>query len=130
MNKTALELTPEEWKYYQLDDKTEPPNLDLSQRREKAWKLAQNLADLLRSKYQAKQVIIFGSLTDPNWFDAYSDIDLAVWGISAEQFYQAVGMVTGISDEFKVDLIDGETCQTQLREIIEKKGIKILAKDT
>lgn len=67
-------------------------------------------------------VVVFGSLVRRDWFTPWSDIDLAVWGIPANQFYQAVAAVTGLSPDFEVDLVDAEDCSTSLRRTIEREG--------
>ena len=50
---------------------------------------------------------------------------VAVWGIANDKYYQAVAAVTGMSSEFKIDLIDPETCRPILLEAIEKDGQEI-----
>jgi hypothetical protein len=42
----------------------------------------------------------------------WSDIDLAVWGIPAAAFYEAVAAVTGLDAEFCIDLLDPESCSS------------------
>lgn len=86
---------------------------------------SRSLAHLLRERFGAKQVIVFGSLVHRVWFTPWSDIDIAVWGIPAHQFYQAVAAVTGISPYFEVDVVDVEDCSISLRRIIESEGIEL-----
>ncbi len=90
-----------------------------------AWRLSRRAARLLRTRFGARRVIVFGSLTHADWFNLWSDIDLAAWGIPPERFYAAVAAVTGLSPHFKVDLVDPETCRPELRELIEHEGIEI-----
>jgi predicted nucleotidyltransferase len=70
-------------------------------------------------------VILFGSLSAKRAFTRWSDIDLAAWGIPPEQFYAAVAMVTGLSAEFKLDLVDPQSCQPSLRAAIEQGGVEV-----
>ncbi|GAW93080.1 nucleotidyl transferase domain-containing protein [Calderihabitans maritimus] len=98
---------------------------NLSERYTRAWKLARKAADLLKKSYGASKVVVFGSLVHDAWFTSWSDIDLAAWGIPDDRFYSAVAAVTGMSEEFKIDLIDAETCGTSLRKSIEKEGVEL-----
>jgi predicted nucleotidyltransferase len=82
-------------------------------------------AEVLRRRFGATRVVAFGSLAHRAWFSAWSDIDLAVWGISSDTFYRAVAAVTGISAEFKVDLVAPEDCQPALRQVIEQEGVAL-----
>ncbi|KAF0108584.1 MAG: nucleotidyl transferase domain-containing protein [Anaerolineaceae bacterium] len=65
---------------------------------------------------------MFGSLARAGDFTLWSDIDLAARGIPPKRVYEAVGAVTGLSAEFKIDLIELETCPAALRERIETEG--------
>lgn len=116
MTKTALHLTTQEWQSYQPHSKNTQPQE--TERWKKGWELALILADRLRSNFRAKQVVVFGSLLHRDSFHSASDLDLAVWGIPSEQFYQAVAAVTGLSSEFEVDLVDAEDCLPQLKQVI------------
>jgi len=95
------------------------------ERYQEAWKLAKRAAALLKENFGAGKVVVFGSLTKRLWFTRWSDIDLAAWGIPDEQFYAAVGAVTALSADFKIDLIDVNECRDSLRKAIEAEGIKI-----
>ena len=103
----------------------EKDRVNLVQRRRQAWKLAQQFAMLLRAQFGATRVVAFGSLAHQLWFNPWSDIDLAAWGIPDDQFYRAVATVTGISSDFKVDLVDPENCRPGVRKAIEREGIEL-----
>ena len=123
MGKTALDLTREEWQAYR-------PGVKVSQdqvweRWERAWRVAQEAARVLRQQFGATRVVAFGSLARRDWFTPWSDIDLAAWGIPPEAFYRAVAVVTGISPEFKLDLVAPEDCQPSLRHVIEQEGVPL-----
>ena len=120
MARTALDLPPETLRSYHPDRASEPPRA--SEKWEQAWEVARTAAHLLREQFGARQVVAFGSLTHRAWFTPWSDIDIAVWGIPAHQFYRAVAAVTGISPDFEVDVVDAEDCSTSLRRIIESEG--------
>jgi predicted nucleotidyltransferase len=70
-------------------------------------------------------VVAFGSLAHRDGFTLWSDIDLAAWGIPPDAFYRAVAAVTGISSEFKIDLVAPEDCPPSLRRVIEREGVSL-----
>ena len=123
MAKTASELTDEELSSYQPDRKLD--GWQTAERQEQAWELARIVASLLREEFGAKRVVVFGSLVDSNWFSPWSDIDLAAWGIPVHQFYRAVGAVTGISQDFRVELVDPDNCRQSIRQSIECEGVDL-----
>ena len=98
---------------------------DSDRHREHAWKTARTASHILRDKFGAFRVVVFGSLSRPPDFTQWSDIDLAAWGISPDRFYRAVADVTGFSQEFEIDLTDVETCPPSLLKIVEKEGIDL-----
>jgi len=118
-----LDLTAEELQTYQPDRKADE-RLE-TERWEQAWEVARVAAHLLREKFGAKRVVAFGSLAHRAWFSPWSDIDLAAWGIPDIQFYRAVAAVTGISSDFRVDLLDLESCRPTVRRLIEREGIDL-----
>jgi predicted nucleotidyltransferase len=87
--------------------------------------VARRAAQVLRRRFGASKVIVFGSLAHEEWFSAWSDIDLAAWGIPPDRFYSAVAAITGLSSAFKVDLVDPETCRPTLRAAMEREGIEL-----
>jgi predicted nucleotidyltransferase len=123
MSKTALDLTRDEWQAYQPGVK--PDQEQLSGRWQRAWNTARLAADVLRRRFGATRVVVFGSVTRRDWFTPWSDIDLAAWDIAPDAFYRAVAAVTGLDPEFKVDLVDPEDCQPALRRVIEKEGVTL-----
>ena len=123
MARTALDLTTEELSLYRPGRVSDFPRA--SEKWEQAWEVAHTVAHLLRERFGARQVVAFGSLIHRDWFTPWSDIDIAVWGIPAHQFYQAVAAATGISPDFKVDVVDAEDCSMSLRRIIESEGIEL-----
>lgn len=90
-----------------------------------AWQVAVRAAAILKERYGAQKVVAFGSLVDRSRFSRWSDVDLAVWGIPDNRFYAAVGVVTGLSEKFKVDLVDPEDCRASLRRAIESEGVEL-----
>ncbi|WP_422446866.1 nucleotidyltransferase family protein [Thermoanaerobacterium sp. DL9XJH110] len=127
MAKTAKDLTSDDMEQYRnfLKEKEEKEKMDLQQRYYKAWDIARKAAKILYDKYCAKKVFVFGSLTNPEKFTKWSDIDLAVWGIPDDFFYKAVAEMISLNSEIKIDLVDPEECGDDLKKAIEREGLKI-----
>ena len=129
MTKTALELTPTEWKVYSPSDTSSHTQRGVDEQVEDRWRQARQLAkkasQLLHREFNAEKVILFGSLTNRSSFTLWSDIDLAAWGIASERYYAAVAAVTGLSSDFKIDLVDPNSCRPYLLATIEQDGIEL-----
>lgn len=78
---------------------------------------------LLRERFGATRVAAFGSLVDPARFFAWSDIDLAVWGVPAALWYRAGFELMG--GEFEVNLVDPEHCPAGMRDSIAETGVDV-----
>lgn len=100
-------------------------NVNLGIRYEKAWQEAKLAADILKKEYGAKQVWVFGSLTEKNRFNKNSDIDLAEDGIPDNKFYSAISAITRAIKDFKVDLVDVRSCRDIIKSAIEKEGVLV-----
>jgi len=125
---TALEMKPEEWRKFKPGRKIATRAAQtkyLEERRAKGLELAKKASFLLRQRYGAKRVVVFGSLARTKAFSAWSDIDLAAWGIAPDKFFSAVAAVTGLSPDFKIDLVEPDTCREAMRDSIQKHGIEI-----
>jgi len=99
----------------------------LRERRDAAWGVAREAADLLRARYGATRVLVFGSLADGAHFSAHSDIDLAAQGLAPSDHYAALGRLLALSPDFKFDLVDLDTCPSELRGAIAAGGIPLWA---
>jgi predicted nucleotidyltransferase len=95
---------------------------ELVQRGERAWEVARHAATLLKEQFGAARVFVFGSLVHGYWFSRTSDIDLAAWGLSADDYFVAVAKLQDLSPEFEIDLIAIPYCRPGLREVIEREG--------
>jgi uncharacterized protein len=123
--KTALTLSPEEYKQYNPFLHLRTKKAEIYDRHARAQKIAKAAADFLKAKYNANKVFIFGSLADINYFTQWSDIDLAAYGIHPHSFYKAVADVINFSQEFEIDLIDLNDCKQEIRDSVESYGIEI-----
>ena len=95
------------------------------QRAERAQGAAYEAARLLKEKFGARRVILFGSLARSDYFHLRSDIDLAVEGVSPQNFWRAWAALDTVDPEFEFDLIDIETAPAALRQQIEQEGVEI-----
>ncbi|MDE0085779.1 MAG: hypothetical protein OXU23_08730 [Candidatus Poribacteria bacterium] len=125
-HRTMKDLSPEELKEYRLrlDEQFQNRKVDeaLLQR---AWHTAHRIAAMLYDDFGATQVAVFGSLAGQDLFSKWSDIDIAVWGISNDKFLRASSIISDISGLFKVDVVDFESCKGLLRERIQSQLIPI-----
>ena len=125
---TAFEMTSEELSKFKPTKKIAASGGQsqlLEKRRVKALEMAQKATFLLRQRYGAKRVVVFGSLARAKSFSVWSDIDLAVWGIAPNKFFSAVAAVTGLSPDFKIDLVEPDTCREAIKSSILKHGVEI-----
>ncbi|HXF86608.1 MAG TPA: nucleotidyltransferase domain-containing protein [Anaerolineales bacterium] len=88
----------------------------------RAWEVARRAAQLLREQFQAKRVVVFGSLLHEKCFTEWSDIDIAVWGLSPEQTFRAMGAVMELDRAFEINLVDVGACPPSLLAAIEQEG--------
>ncbi|MFC1841008.1 nucleotidyltransferase family protein [Thermodesulfobacteriota bacterium] len=100
---------------------------EVSKRKEGAWKLARVVAEMLKRRYGATRVVVFGSLARETGFTPWSDIDLAAWGITPENYYLAAGtaMDIGLEEGIKVDVVDPGDCGPQFLLDIEQEGVEL-----
>ena len=122
-SKTALDIDPSKWVQYQpfAPDAKEKSSTSPAQ---EARSVAKRIAEEFVKRFGAKGVVLFGSLARGD-FSSWSDIDLAVWGIPADKFFKAVSFASGISDVWKVGLVDVQDCTSTLKEIILKEGTEL-----
>jgi uncharacterized protein len=128
MSKTALEMTTEEWRRYlpsMNTDKISNRHSISSANRENALQAAKQAAEVLKKRFSAKKVVIFGSAATNLGFTEFSDIDLAAWGIPTDAYYKAVSAVTGLSEHYKIDLIDPELCRESIKKAIFEQGVEL-----
>ena len=129
MAKTASELRQEELRSYRpwLSMERHRKDPEITRRREDAWRVARVAAEMLKKRFGATRVVVFGSLAHKTVFTQWSDIDLAVWGIAPEEYYRAAGaaMDIGLEDGIRVDVVDAGDCGPQFLAEIEQEGIQL-----
>lgn len=95
---------------------------DLLQR---AWHTVHRIAEMLYEEFGATKVAVFGSLVEQDGFSKWSDIDIAVWGISTENYFKALAIASDISGLFKVDIVDFEKSKGLFKQRIQNQLIPI-----
>jgi predicted nucleotidyltransferase len=94
-------------------------------RSQHAWALARQAAALLKEQFSAQQVAVFGSLVHPGRFTQWSDLDLAVWGLTSANWLRAMAAVRALSDEIDISLVDMGCCSPDLAASIARDGVII-----
>ena len=97
----------------------------LCERRQRAWDLARQAARLLEEHFNAKRVVLFGSLAHEDRFNPWSDVDIAAWGLRPEDIWRALGAVMDLDPDIEVNLVDIACCRPALRAVIEREGIDL-----
>lgn len=123
----TLNIPPEKMAEYRAGHKKrqEIARKKLDERFDLAWEIARRGADLLRSQFEVKKVVVFGSLTNRELFHIRSDIDLAVWGLPDKLYFRAVGALLDLSPELSVDLVPFSDASDSLRKAIEMEGVEL-----
>lgn len=128
MPKTAADLTPEEIERYReaWRRRWAEEEARRAQRQERAWAVAREAAALLKSRFGARRVRVFGSLPTA-WFHERSDIDLAVEGIPLDRLSEAEAALADLAPEFHVDLVPLEEIgdAPRLLRRIEEEGVDL-----
>ena len=88
--------------------------------KEEALREAKRIAEILGEQFGASEVILYGSLAKDAWFDAASDIDLAVKGLG-DNYLTAYGYCLGIS-RFNLDIKPYEDMPEKYSKTIAKEG--------
>jgi predicted nucleotidyltransferase len=121
--RTVKDISPEALKQFH-PLRSLPGKEAISLRQVVAKETAVSLAKELKDRFKASKVFLFGSVTRSD-FSQWSDIDLAVWGISTSDYFKAVAFASGYSSMFKVDLVDAEDCQPSLLHYISRHGVEL-----
>ena len=91
----------------------------------RAWHTAQEIAELLYEEFDAAQVVVFGSLTEPMWFTKGSDIDIAVSGLSNDLYGKARIKIMNFDSEFKIDIVNLDMSKGFFRARVKHQAIPI-----
>lgn len=95
-------------------------------RRQLAIQKAKAVAKTLKEKYQAEEVILFGSLIwRPDFLWIGSDIDLIVRGLEDERYFEILADISAISYPFHVDLIPFEKAWPSIKKRTLNEGLRL-----
>jgi predicted nucleotidyltransferase len=126
---TALELSRKEWQPYleAAARRTPPPALSPEERhmQESLMKRVKAAADLLKSRFGARRVVLFGSLAHQAWLVPDSDVDLMVEGLAPGDYWQAWRLAEETVADRAVDLIELETASPSLLQSIRRHGVEL-----
>ncbi|MDZ7831733.1 MAG: nucleotidyltransferase domain-containing protein [Desulfobacterales bacterium] len=114
MTKVKAQQYATYWNKYYLESKKKE-----DARRMRFRESALDIARRLCEDHGASKVLLFGSVIDSYWLP--DDIDLAVEGLSDEDFYKAVFDVQGIAD-CRVDVVAIEDLPARFRQHIYETG--------
>jgi predicted nucleotidyltransferase len=123
---TALELYPQGLKPY-IEGLRRRVAAPPPEKRGKAALLrrVRRAAALLRSRFGAQRVVLFGSLAHAAWYSPESDVDLAVEGIAGADFWKAWAEVERVIGGRRIDLVDLATASDSLHQAIARHGIEL-----
>ncbi|MDJ0657979.1 MAG: nucleotidyltransferase domain-containing protein [Crocosphaera sp.] len=95
----------------------------MKQRQQQGWEIARNSAEILKKQFGVKRVVLFGSMLNVEDLSPYSDIDLAVWGLSPNTIFKA-GAAIEKGHEFPIDLVEAEKAKLYIRQAIDR-GVEL-----
>ncbi len=107
------------------DKKQEQLGYELALRQKRGWEVAHQAAQLLKKQFAVRKVVLFGSLLNVQRMHSNSDIDLAVWGLAEENYYQAVAQIQDLDRDFSLDLVQIESASPLLQKAILTTGIEL-----
>lgn len=120
-------IPPEDLAVYRATARTQVQarRTALAHRRARALDVARRCADALRSDFGVTRVVVFGSLAREALFDERSDIDLAVWGLTGQDYWCAMAMLLHLDPEFDIDLVMIEDAPPRLRQHVDSEGVDL-----
>lgn len=132
MGKTASDLKRLGWPvneivHYQPWSAIERYNQDdnIKIRKEQCLGISRKVAEMLKKKYGAVRVVLFGSLAHGSWHTPRSDIDIYAEGIPVSAFFKAEADAQAISKGFNLDLVDPGDCPPEMIIKIKQEGIEL-----
>ncbi|MFW5999635.1 MAG: nucleotidyltransferase family protein [Halanaerobiaceae bacterium] len=98
----------------------------IRQKKKAGRKKAYRISQLLKNKYQAQRVILFGSLSQKSEHPVHqrTDIDIAFRAQNYD-FFELFGEASDIAEPFQVDLVPLEEASSALKNRIKYYGEEI-----
>ncbi len=126
---TALELSREGWKQYVeaalRRSRFSGEGSEEGKAHGQLMARVRKAAAMLKTRFSAKRVVLFGSLAHSAWFLPDSDVDIAVEGLAPEDYWHAWRMVEEIIGDRPVDLIDMQEASETLLKAIDRYGVEL-----
>ena len=126
---TALELGRRGWQHYLVAarHRPSPPPMTAAEQqgRQEVIERVREAAVVMKARFGIQRVVLFGSLAHAAWFSPEADVDLAVEGLCAEDFWRAWQVAEEIIATRSVDLVDLETAGESVRQAIQRHGIEL-----
>ncbi|MDF1594371.1 MAG: nucleotidyltransferase domain-containing protein [Desulfobacterales bacterium] len=126
---TALELKREDWARYKkgLNRKVISRRFTRQEKdeRDRLLNRIRELAQMLKSQFGVRKVILFGSLARTYWFGPGSDVDLAVEGLETKKYWKAWKLAEDIIADRRVDFVEIESLGDSLKKSINKYGVEL-----
>lgn len=91
----------------------------MKERQQQGLEVARRSAQILKQEFGAGRVVLFGSMLDHERMWWGSDIDLAVWGLSSEDFFKA-GAAIERGHNFSIDLVEIQSAKPHILNAIEQ----------
>ncbi|ANV91097.1 hypothetical protein AWQ24_10880 [Picosynechococcus sp. PCC 8807] len=111
--------------YYQSALKKSQKKIEINKNHQKnSLYLAKQAAIILKEKFNASKVALFGSILDLETFK-WSDIDIAAWGLEPSETLLAMDTVQSLSDEIEINLVDINTVKSEVYQSILKNHQEI-----
>ncbi|ACB00115.1 MULTISPECIES: nucleotidyltransferase family protein [Cyanophyceae] len=112
--------------YYQSALKKSQKKFEINKNHQKnSLYLAKQAAIILKEKFNASKVALFGSILDLETFTQWSDIDIAAWGLEPSETLLAMDTVQSLSDEIEINLVDINTVKSEVYQSILKNHQEI-----
>lgn len=94
-------------------------------RRQRGLEVALQAAVLLKERFGATRVVLFGSAARGCGFREESDLDLAAEGIPVKDFWRAWAALDTLDPTFEINLVAFEEATPSLLAAIEAEGIEL-----
>lgn len=128
---TVLDLTAEERERYvvalrkRMAEHAKPLSDEQRLARQQLLAQIRVAAQMIKARFGAQRVILFGSLAHEAWFYPQSDVDLAVEGLSSRDYWEAWRLAEQVIPDRRVDMVELETARPALRNAIQRNGVEL-----
>jgi predicted nucleotidyltransferase len=126
---TALELSREGWKRYlevaSHHSELREATVEERRQREQIISRIREAAELLKTRFGVRRVVLIGSLAHTAWFASDSDVDIAVEGLASGDYWDAWRLVEDTIADRPVDFIEIEMAGESLQRAIQRYGIEL-----